>query len=129
MQECPDDTIRTNNSDESHSEKRSDSPAPHQPAKHRANVLLDRILSDDASCISDIAEALVTNPEVIRKYQNGQSMPIERQMLLAAYAIERAPKYARMAHGLRGQIRATIAFAAGETETHSGPPPTPQHRW
>jgi len=103
-------------------------PADRSPAKYRANILLEKILSDNAESLTAVANALVASPEVIREYLAGLMIPIERQMLLAAYAIELAPKYARLGHLLRGQIRATIAFAARETETHTGSP-LPRHRW
>ena len=103
-------------------------PAAQSQPKQRANILLEKILSEDPTLVADVAKALVTSPEIIREYQAGLVIPIERQMLLAAYAIELSPKYARLGYGLRGQIRATIAFAARETETHSASPP-PRTRW
>lgn len=100
------------------------------PFMHRANALLDRILSEDAASLTDLAETLMASPDSIIAYRAGREIPMERQMLLAAYAIERAPKFARQGHGLRGQIIATLRFAAGETARHDGPPaPSARSRW
>jgi len=100
------------------------------PRMHRANVLLDRILLDDAASLDELAMALMAPPEVICAYRGGLEIPIERQILLAAYAIERTPKFARAGRSLRAQLKATIRFAAGETVRHSGPPPlTARSRW
>jgi hypothetical protein len=100
-------------------------PRPASPAssKNRANVLIDRILIEHPDRLDDLAAALLASPEVIGAYRTGRAVPIERQMLLAAYAIERAPTHARLGYLLRGQVRAAIAFEARETETHNGPPP------
>jgi hypothetical protein len=91
--------------------------------KNRANVLIDKILTDNPDRLDDLAAALLAVPGVVAAYRAGSTIPIERQMLLAAYAIEHAPAHARIGRLLRGQIRATIAFAAGETATHNNPPP------
>jgi hypothetical protein len=97
---------------------------------HRANVLLDRIVSQDEASVNELAMALMASPDIVLAYRGGLEIPIERQILLAAYAIERAPKFARLARSLRGQIGATIRFAAGETVRHAGPPPpTARSRW
>jgi len=93
------------------------------PSKHRANDLLDRILSAEAASLAEVAEALMVSPDSIMAYRSGLAMPIERQALLAAFAIERTRKFVRQGYSLRGQIRATIRFVAGDTVTHEGPPP------
>ena len=86
-------------------------------------MLIDKILSENPELVDDVASALLASPDVIRRYQAGRAVPMERQMLLAVYAIECVPAYTRLGHLLRGQLRAAIAFAARETETHHGPPP------
>ena len=101
---------------------------PRTRPKGRAIELLDRLLASDASTIDEVASALMVSAEGIERYRSQRlAMPIERQLLLAAYVIERVPGYARLGHLLRGQIRATIAFAARETTTHPSPPPSA--RW
>lgn len=96
--------------------------------KGRAVELLDRLLIAHASTIDELASTLMVTAETIERYRSGRlSMPIERQLLLATYLIERVPAYARFGHLLRGQIRATIAFEARETEVHASPPPST--RW
>ena len=97
---------------------------------NRANVLIDKMLSSAPELFDELAQALMATPKLLGEYRAGRAVPIERQMLLAVYAIERAPAYARLGHLLRGQIRAAIAFAARDTEIHRGPPPfRPRDRW
>ena len=72
-----------------------------------------------------VAAAMMVSEATLAEYRHGHvPIPIEAQMLLAAFAIERVPTCARLGYQLRGEIRARIAFAAGETETHMGPPPS-----
>lgn len=94
--------------------------------RYTANILIDQILSEQPALLPEIAAALMAPEPVIEAYRAGHIVPIERQMLLAAYAIERAPAYARRGYRLRAQLRAAIAFATHETETHLTPP---SHEW
>lgn len=91
--------------------------------RQRANSLLYRMLSENAASVADLAQALMVSPDSIVEYRAGLEMPIERQMLLAAFAIEQGPKFARLGYALRGQVAAAMRFVAGETATHQGPPP------
>ena len=94
----------------------------------RAVELLDKLLVSNASTIDELASTLMVSAETIERYRSGRlAMPIERQLLLATFMIERVPAYARFGHLLRGQIRATIAFQSRETEIHPSAPPSP--RW
>jgi len=97
-------------------------PRPAAAPKKRANILLNKILTERQASLGDLATALLVEPEIVREYQAGRMMPLEQQMLLAAYAIECVPAQARLGYLLRGQIRAAIAFAARETETHANAP-------
>jgi hypothetical protein len=75
-----------------------------------------------------VAEALMVTARMIDAYRtHRQIMPLERQLMLAVYAIERSPSHSRLGYSLRSQVGAAIAFGAGETETHASKPPL--RRW
>lgn len=86
------------------------------------------MLAPNQAPAEQVAAAMMVREPTLDEYRHGRvPIPIEAQILLAAFAIERVPKYARLGYQLRGQLRARIAFATGETETHLGPPPST--RW
>lgn len=90
--------------------------------------LLDCVLAPGQAPVEQVAAAMMVREPTLDEYRRGRvPIPIEAQILLAAFAIERVPKYARLGYQLRGTLRARIAFAAGETKTHLGPPPSA--RW
>lgn len=86
--------------------------------------LLDKVLASNQAP-ELVANAMMVRESAIDGYRSGRTpIPIEAQILLAAFAIECVPKFARLGYQLRSEIRARIAFAASETETHLGPPPS-----
>lgn len=100
--------------------QKSDSRRPRSLAVR----LLDKVLASN-QMPEVVANAMMIPESAIDDYRSGRTpIPIELQILLAAFAIECVPKCARLGYQLRGEIRARIAFAAGETETHFGPPPS-----
>ena len=87
--------------------------------------LLDSVLASNRAPAEQVAAAMMVHEPTLDEYRRGRvPIPIEAQMLLAAFAIERFPEYARLAHRLRGEIRARVAYAARETATHMEPPPS-----
>ena len=87
--------------------------------------LLDGVLTSNRAPVEQIAAAMMVHEPTVDAYRRGRlPIPIEAQMLLAAFAIERFPEYARLGHRLRGEIRARVAYAARETQTHMEPPPS-----
>lgn len=88
-----------------------------------AVVLLNQVLATGEATIDDVGAALLVPATTITAYRTGRRvMSLERQLLLAVFAIELDPYHARLGHRLRGQIGARIAFDAGETVRHSTPP-------
>lgn len=87
--------------------------------------LLDSVLASNRAPHEQVAAAMMVHEPTVDEYRRGRvPIPIEAQMLLAAFAIERFPEYARLGHRLRAEIRARVAYAARETETHMEPPPS-----
>lgn len=89
----------------------------------RALELLGRVLSDGIT-IEDLCNGLMVSTATLMAYRTGRRpMPLEVQVLLVAFTVERAPQHIRLARRLRDQLKATITFAAGETVTHLEAPP------
>jgi hypothetical protein len=98
------------------------------PPRTRAIELLERVLAANGDHVDELAQTLMTAVDTLDSYRTRLvPMSLEHQLLLAAYAVEHEPTCARLAHRLRGQIRATISFARHETLTHGEPPPS--HHW
>jgi hypothetical protein len=71
-----------------------------------------------------LAEVIVVKRSALDSYLSGSlTIPLDRQLCLALFAIERVPSLARLGHQLLGQVAATTAFQAGSTATHLQPPP------
>jgi hypothetical protein len=91
----------------------------------RAVYLLDRL--QNTGWFSDVAlaEALVVPTDILEAYRSGLiPMPLDRQLCLALFVIEKVPALARLGYQLRGQVQAAVAFETGATTTHSTPPPS-----
>lgn len=102
-------------------EKRSAPPC-------RARYLLIKILASGDAEIGDVAAAIMVPSTVVAAYLAGsRAVPLECQALLAAFAIERTPRHARLGRRLRGQLEAMIAFAMRDAS--ECPPRPPLHRW
>lgn len=91
----------------------------------RAFVLLQRILSTGSLDVDALAEALVVSPATLNAYLSGDvPIPLERQLCLALFVIERVPELAREGHRLRAQVAAAIAFHEHATALHREAPTT-----
>ena len=85
--------------------------------------LLERVLATGLYDRPAIANELVVSPARLDGYLSGSvSMPLDRQLLVAVFVIEKMPALARLGYRLRGQVTAAIAFENRETATHSSPP-------
>ena len=86
--------------------------------------LLTKLVATKWFTTEAIAEHLVVSEAELADYLTERTaIPIDRQLCLAAFVIEQVPPLAGLGHRLKGQIRASLAYNAGETETHRGPPP------
>jgi hypothetical protein len=93
----------------------------------RATQLLLRLVAADWFDLDTIARALTVSRPILEKYLNGtEPIPLDQQLCLAVFLIERVPPLARQGRHLRGQVQAAVAFQSGETQTHNSPPP---HLW
>ncbi|HWC55793.1 MAG TPA: hypothetical protein VG434_02365 [Sphingomicrobium sp.] len=69
--------------------------------------------------------SVVVSRAVLDAYIDGKlAMPLDRQLCLALFVIEKVPRLARIGHQLRGQVAAAIAYDERATETHTFPPPS-----
>jgi phage gp36-like protein len=67
-----------------------------------------------------VARELVVSAEMIDAYLAMRlAIPLERQLCLALFTIDRTPMYARAGQRLRAQVLAAIAFHAHATLSHS----------
>jgi hypothetical protein len=89
----------------------------------RAARLLARILETQWFDEKMLAAELVLSVDELRGYAEGRAvMPLNRQLALALFAIEKAPAFARFGHQLKAQVAAAFAYAGHETATHASPP-------
>src|SRR4051812_49015588 len=89
----------------------------------RAVVLLHHLVATDVFKPDEIARALVISDATLDAYlSESKAMPLERQLCLALFVIERVPRLSRLGYQLRGQLGAVMAFQDRETVTHSEPP-------
>jgi hypothetical protein len=89
----------------------------------RASALLARVLATGLYDLTDVAAELAVTPTTIDGYLNGSiPMPLERQLCLALFVIEKIPTLARSGHMLHGQVRAAIAFHEHSTAVHQTAP-------
>ena len=92
---------------------------PRKRPLERAVTLLDAVLRSNALSVDEVAEALMVKSDCILEYRSGErTMPLEVRLLLVALTIERVPAHRRIAHQLRAQIQATLAYASGQTVAH-----------
>lgn len=96
------------------------------PAKHRltrASALLAKVLAAGLYDPTQIASELAVTPEQIDGYLSGKiEMPLERQLCLALFVVERIPSLARSGHVLHGQVKAASAFHQHVTTVHKSAP-------
>ncbi len=90
----------------------------------RAVHVLTKVLATGWYDHEAVAEELVVPVAAIDKFIEGKlSMPLDRQLCLALFVIEKVPPLARLGYQLRGQVKAAMAFEAHLTATHSTSPP------
>lgn len=91
--------------------------------------LLRRLFAADEYAPAAVSQALVISDAELTAYLEGaDAMPLDRQLCLALFVIERVPSLARAGHQLRAQVAAAMAFENRVTETHSQPPASPTWR-
>jgi hypothetical protein len=77
---------------------------------------------------TQVASELAVPSATIDGYLSGSiAIPLERQLCLALFVIEKIPLLARSGHMLHGQVRAAIAFQGHSTAVHqTAPVPGPR---
>lgn len=90
---------------------------------HRGATLASRLLSMIVARRiverDQLATELRVPPALVEQWlRDTQPIPSERQLLLAAFVIERMPSLARHGYRLRDHVRATMAYHAHATQTH-----------
>lgn len=89
----------------------------------RAVMLLRKLIATQSFERDDIVQALVVTDSTFGQYLSETlPIPLDRQLCLALFVIEKVPSLARAGHQLRGQVAATLAFHEHATETHLQPP-------
>ena len=90
------------------------------PRLTRAGDLLARLETAGAHSIDALAQQIGVSPSIVRLCLEGRGpLPLDAQLLLAAFTLEQAPTLSRKAHALRGQAETAKRFAAGEVVGHS----------
>jgi hypothetical protein len=89
---------------------------------------LAKVLATGSYDAAQIATELAVTPRALDGYLSGTiDMPLERQLCLALFVVEKIPALARSGHILNGQVRAAIAFHQHATAVHqSAPLPGPR---
>lgn len=96
--------------------------------RSRAARLIEQLVGTGQVTTTDLASAIVVSDRTLAAYRSGHTkVPLERQLCLALFAIERSPVARRSGFALRAQVEAEMAVAATRTETHNEPPVI--HRW
>lgn len=94
----------------------------------RASALLAKVLAAGSYDRAKIATELAITPDTVDGYLSGTiAIPLERQLCLALFVVEKIPSLARSGHLLHGQVRAAIAFHQHSTAVHqTAPVPGPR---
>src|SRR5258708_36397493 len=89
----------------------------------RASTLLSKVLRTGPYDGAQIATELAVTPATIDGYLSGKiAIPLERQLCLALFVVEKIPSLARTGHILHGQVRPAIAFHQHSTTVHQTAP-------
>jgi hypothetical protein len=81
--------------------------------------VLGELLASGAHDEDGIARELAVPAAALREWlERGVRIPLDRQLLLATFLIQRVPTLARHGHRLRDHVRAMAAYEARETKTH-----------
>ena len=95
-------------------------PIPRSRAVHLLTKVLDTPWFDRQT----VADELVVPVKALEAFVEGKlPMPLDRQLCLALFVIEKVPPLARLGYQLRGQVKAAMAFEAHSTATHATNPP------
>ena len=90
-----------------------------RPRLTRAGDLLARLETTGAHSIDAVAHQIGVSASIVRLCVEGRApLPIDAQLLLATFTLERAPTLSRKAHALRSQAETAKRFAAGEVVGH-----------
>lgn len=90
----------------------------------RAAQLLSRLSATRWFDLQTLARELVVPVATVEAYLNGTlPMPLDRQLCLSLFVIDKVPALARQGHQLHGQVQAAIAFQARSAEGLSAAPP------
>ena len=96
--------------------------------RSRAARLIEQLIGTGQVTPTDLATAIVVSERRLASFRSGRmKVPLERQLCLALFAIERSPVARRAGFALRAQVEAEMAVASTRTETHNEPPVI--HRW
>jgi len=89
-----------------------------------AAQLLAKLVATGWYDFSELARELVVSEATVSDYVSGERpIPLDRQLCLAVFVIEKVPPLARWGHRLRGQVEASMRFQSRVTETHLSAPP------
>ena len=91
--------------------------------RSRARDLLRKLLDRSLVRREEISRELMITDRLLDAFADGSTpVPLDRQLLLAAFVIERVPAFRRAGHQLREQVVAAIRFAQGNTDTEPDAP-------
>ena len=92
-------------------------------SRSRARDLLQKVLSRNEHTPAQLAEILVIPEPLLQRFLIGtQAIPLDRQLCLALFLIEKVPALARAGHQLRAQVLAAVRFTEHSTEVHREAP-------
>ena len=83
----------------------------------RAHRLLATVVAAGEIDLDELARELVVTRNVLDAFVAGRvGIPLERQLCLALFVIQRIPSLARQGHQLKGQVAGALAFQEREKE-------------
>ena len=92
--------------------------------RSRARDLLKKLIAGGWYSHDDLAKEIVVSLREIVLYDEGiEPIPLDRQLCLATFVIERVPPLLRAGHALRSQVKSAMAFQLTQVETHAVAPP------
>jgi hypothetical protein len=92
--------------------------------RSRARDLLVKLAKSGSFTEADLCSELVVSARQLILFSEGlEAIPLDRQLCLAAFLIERVPALAGSGYALRSQVKAAMAFECRETSTHASAPP------
>ena len=95
----------------------------------RALELLKRLVASAWFDRETLAQELVIPVGALDAYlDESAAIPLDRQLCLALFVIDRVPPLSRLGQRLRGQVKAAIAFNEHATLVHTSPPPSARLR-